>query len=192
MVEMQETAYILRQATKRSLILLDEIGRGTATFDGISIAWAVAEYIHDTLGSMTLFATHYHELTELALTKERIKNFTISVREWNDKIIFLRKLKPGGASRSFGIQVGKLAGLPEDVIARAKEILHNLEKGEFDYTGRPRLAKRDKDEKTSSQLTFFNIVNSEVVEELKRIDLNTLTPVEALNILYNLKKKIEK
>lgn len=192
MVEMQETAYILRQATKKSLILLDEIGRGTATFDGISIAWAVAEYIHDTLGSMTLFATHYHELTELAITKERIKNFSISVREWNDKIIFLRKLKPGGANRSFGIQVGKLAGLPEDIITRAREILSNLEKGEFDYTGRPRLAKRNKNEDIlSSQLTFFHSINSEVIEELKKIDMNTLTPVEALNILNNLKKKLE-
>lgn len=193
MVEMQETAYILRQATKRSLILLDEIGRGTATFDGISIAWAVAEYIHDTLGSMTLFATHYHELTELALTKERIKNFTIAVREWNDKIIFLRRLKPGGANRSFGIQVGKLAGLPDDVVARAREILSNLEKGELDYTGRPRLAKRDKDEHpVSTQLTFFHSMNSEIIEELEKIDLNTLTPIDALNILNDLKKKIKK
>jgi DNA mismatch repair protein MutS len=190
MVEMQETAYILRQATKRSLILLDEIGRGTATFDGISIAWAVAEYIHDTLGTMTLFATHYHELTELALTKERIKNWTISVREWNDKIIFLRKLIPGGANRSFGIQVGKLAGLPEDVVIRAREILTNLEKGEFDYTGKPRIAKRNKDEGVApSQLTFFTDINAEIIEELKKIDIDSLTPIDALNILNDLKKK---
>ncbi len=192
MVEMQETAYILRQATKRSLILLDEIGRGTATFDGISIAWAVAEYIHDTIGAMTLFATHYHELTELALTKERIKNFTISVKEWKDKIIFLRKLIPGGANRSFGIQVGKLAGLPDDVVTRAREILSNLEKGEFDYTGRPRLAKRKKDEEVfSSQLTLFSGINSDIIEELQKIDPDTLTPVEALNILYRWKKLLE-
>lgn len=192
MVEMQETAYILRQATKRSLILLDEIGRGTSTFDGISIAWAVAEYIHDTLGTMTLFATHYHELTELAVTKERIKNFTISVREWNDKIVFLRKLIPGGANRSFGIQVGKLAGLPDDIVTRAKEILTNLEKGEFDYTGIPRIAKKKRNEGvSSSQLTFFQERNSDVIEELKKIDLNTMTPVEALNLLNSIKKKIE-
>ncbi len=192
MVEMQETAYILRQATKRSLILLDEIGRGTATFDGISIAWAVAEYIHDTLRAMTLFATHYHELTELSVTKERIKNFTISVKEWKDKIIFLRKLIPGGVNRSFGIQVGKLAGLPDDVVARAREILSNLEKGEFDYTGRPRLAKRKKDEDlSSSQLTLFSGINSDIIEELKKIDPDTLTPIEALNILHRWKKLLE-
>lgn len=189
MVEMQETAYILRQATGRSLILLDEIGRGTATFDGISIAWAVAEYIHDNIGAMTLFATHYHELTELALTKERIKNFTISVREWKDKIIFLRKLIPGGANRSFGIQVGKLAGLPAQVVDRAKEILENLEKGEFDYTGRPRIAKRKMEkEEVSSQLPLFSAAGSDIIEELQKVDLDTLTPVEALNLLYKWKK----
>jgi len=190
MVEMQETAFILRQATRKSLILLDEIGRGTATFDGISIAWAVAEYIHDVIGAMTLFATHYHELTELAVTMGGIKNFTIAVREWNDKIIFLRKLVPGGANRSFGIQVGKLAGLPEAVISRAKEILTNLEKGEFDYTGKPRIARKKGDD-SPSQMTLFQKANGEIIDELKKLDINNLSPIEALNILHKLKQKVD-
>jgi len=131
MVEMNETANILNNATKRSLIILDEIGRGTSTFDGVSIAWAVAEYIHDApgLGARTLFATHYHELTELSLTKEGVKNYNVAVREWNDSIIFLRKIIEGGASRSYGIEVARLAGLPPEVIKRSLEILSNLEKG---------------------------------------------------------------
>ena len=192
MVEMNETAYILRHATERSLILLDEIGRGTATFDGISIAWAVAEYIHEKIGAKTLFATHYHELTELAITKPRIKNFTISVREWNEKIIFLRKLVPGGASRSFGIQVGKLAGLPLEVVERAKEILANLEKGEFDSAGKPRIAKNTKEGgQTASQMTFFSGRDLEVIEELKKIAPEAITPIEALQILNSLKKKLK-
>jgi len=137
MVEMNETANILRHATQRSLIILDEIGRGTSTFDGVSIAWAVAEYLHDNaaVAAKTLFATHYHELTDLPLTRERIKNYNVAVKEWNDQIIFLRKIITGSASRSYGIQVGRLAGLPEAVIARAKEILHNLEAGEFVRSG---------------------------------------------------------
>ena len=131
MVEMMETAHILRNATPQSLVILDEIGRGTSTFDGVSIAWAVAEYLHDTPACTprTLFATHYHELTDLAVTRPRVKNFTVAVKEWNDQIIFLRKIVSGGASHSYGIQVARLAGLPRDVIDRAREILRNLEKG---------------------------------------------------------------
>jgi DNA mismatch repair protein MutS len=130
MVEMKETANILRYATKRSLVILDEIGRGTSTFDGMSLAWAVAEYLHDRIGARTLFATHYHELCELARVKPRVRNFAVMVREWNEEIVFLHKLSPGGVNRSYGIQVAKLAGLPEPVISRALHILEDLERGE--------------------------------------------------------------
>ena len=126
MVEMNETANILNNATDRSLVILDEIGRGTSTFDGLSIAWSVAEFLHDKIKARTLFATHYHELTELEMTRGGVKNYNVAVREWNDQIIFLRKIVPGGADKSYGIQVARLAGLPPSVIARAKEILGNL------------------------------------------------------------------
>jgi DNA mismatch repair protein MutS len=142
MVEMTETAHILHHATRRSLVLLDEIGRGTSTFDGLSIAWAVAEHLHDRSGARTLFATHYHELTDLVREKPRARNCSISVREQGGRIIFLRKLVEGAASRSYGLEVARLAGLPPEVLARARELLANLEAGEFDEVGRPRLAKR--------------------------------------------------
>jgi DNA mismatch repair protein MutS len=142
MVEMNETANILNNATSKSLIILDEIGRGTSTFDGISIAWSVVEYIHNNTMAKTLFATHYHELTELAMTLERVKNYNIAVREWNDEIIFLRKIIEGGADKSYGIQVARLAGLPKEVIERSKEVLINLENKELDDVGRPRLMKK--------------------------------------------------
>ena len=141
MVEMNETANILNNATARSLVILDEIGRGTSTFDGLSIAWSVAEFLHDKTKARTLFATHYHELTELELTRGGVKNFNIAVREWNDQIIFLRKIIPGGADKSYGIQVARLAGLPPEVITRAKEILSNLEQAELNADGKPALAE---------------------------------------------------
>ena len=143
MVEMNETANILNNATAKSLIILDEIGRGTSTFDGISIAWAVAEYIHNNLSAKTLFATHYHELTELAITLNGVKNYNIAVKEWNDEIIFLRKIIEGSADRSYGIQVARLAGLPKKTIERAKEILSNLESGELNEVGEPKIAHSD-------------------------------------------------
>jgi DNA mismatch repair protein MutS len=127
MVEMSETALILNHATDRSLVILDEIGRGTATFDGLSIAWAVAEHLHDSIGCRTLFATHYHELTDLANTKSAVANYNVAVREWNDEIIFLHKILPGAADKSYGIQVARLAGLPKPVVERAKAILSHLE-----------------------------------------------------------------
>jgi len=196
MVEMNETADILRNATNRSLIILDEIGRGTSTFDGVSIAWAVAEYIHDQpgLGAKTLFATHYHELTELAYTKERVKNYNIAVKEWNDQIIFLRKLVEGGTNRSYGIQVARLAGLPIGVIDRAKEILLNLEKGGLDEVGMPVLAlsKRDKRRKEGCQLSLFHQDRDHIRQELKRLDISAMTPLEALNKLNELKEKAER
>ena len=141
MVEMNETANICNNATARSLVILDEIGRGTSTFDGLSIAWSVAEFLHDEPKCRTLFATHYHELTELALTRSSVKNWHIAVREWNDAIIFLRKIVAGGADKSYGIQVARLAGLPARVISRAKEILSNLEQHELTADGKPMLAE---------------------------------------------------
>jgi DNA mismatch repair protein MutS len=175
---------------------LDEIGRGTSTFDGVSIAWAVAEYIHDRpeLRAKTLFATHYHELTELALTKERVKNFNIAVKEWNDRIIFLRKLVEGGTSRSYGIQVARLAGLPMEIIGRAKEILMNLEMGGLDEAGIPKIAlpKRYRPQKEGCQLSLFDQEGDYLREELKRLDISTMTPLEALNKLNELREKAER
>lgn len=193
MVEMMEAARILGEATPRSLIILDEIGRGTSTFDGLSIAWAVAEFIHDepNLGAKTLFATHYHELTELALTKKRVKNFNFAVREWNDEVIFLRRIVPGGASRSYGIQVARLAGLPQEVIERAKEILGNLEKGELTKGGVPRLAVRPGESTGPGQLDLFSAEDEWIRTELRQISLDTMSPIEAMNKLYELKKRID-
>ncbi len=159
MVEMQETANILHNATPRSLIVLDEIGRGTSTFDGISIAWAVAEYLHGNpaVKAKTLFATHYHELTDLALTMPGVKNYTVSVRERDDRVVFLRRIVPGAADKSYGIQVARLAGLPAEVIDRAKEVLSNLEEGEFGESGQPKLAKHSmrRTQVDISQLPLF-------------------------------------
>ncbi|MGD1020678.1 MAG: DNA mismatch repair protein MutS [Verrucomicrobiia bacterium] len=144
MVEMNETANILNNATPKSLIVLDEIGRGTSTFDGLSIAWAVAEHLHGVVGAKTLFATHYHELTELAAALPRVKNYNVAVREWHDQVIFLHKILPGGTDKSYGIQVARLAGLPKEVLARAKEVLNNLEEAELSAEGKPKLAERKK------------------------------------------------
>ena len=151
LVEMNETANILNNATPKSLIVLDEIGRGTSTFDGLSIAWAVAEHLHNGVGAKTLFATHYHELTELAATLPRVKNYNVAVREWHDQVIFLHKILPGGTDKSYGIQVARLAGLPKEVIARAKEVLNNLEEAELSADGKPKLAETKKKSGTRSQ-----------------------------------------
>ncbi|MBI3354569.1 MAG: DNA mismatch repair protein MutS [Nitrospirae bacterium] len=205
MVEMNEAANILNNATARSLIILDEIGRGTSTFDGISIAWAVAEYIHNRLRAKTLFATHYHELTELALTLKGVKNYSIAVREWNDEIIFLRKILEGSADRSYGIQVARLAGLPIDVIERAKEILSNLENAELNEVGEPKIAHSDITLPPSTspltkggdkggrvrQIDLFTTQAGPVIAELLGADILNMTPLEALNKLHELKKKLQ-
>ncbi|MGO8988742.1 MAG: DNA mismatch repair protein MutS [bacterium] len=196
MVEMMETARILNQATSKSFVVLDEIGRGTSTFDGLSIAWAVAEYLHDlpSLRPKTLFATHYHELTELALTKDRVKNYNVAVKEWGGEIIFLRKIVEGGTNRSYGIQVARLAGLPQKVIDRAKEILSNLEKGELDATGMPKIATTrmvTSKPKPPLQPSLF-VQPDPIRSELKKVKTDQLTPLEALNFLDELKKKAEK
>jgi DNA mismatch repair protein MutS len=141
MVEMSETANILNHATQRSLIVLDEIGRGTSTFDGLSLAWAIVEHLHNQIGAKCLFATHYHELTELAVRLARVKNFNVAVREWNDQVVFLRKILPGATDKSYGIQVARLAGVPRPVVERAKEILANLEQADLTPEGKPRRAR---------------------------------------------------
>jgi DNA mismatch repair protein MutS len=184
MVEMVETAYILRNATSKSLVILDEIGRGTSTFDGMSIAWAVAEFLHD-LGCRTLFATHYHELAQLALSKRRVKNYNVFVKEDGERIVFLRKLIPGAASHSYGIQVARLAGIPERVIKVARKVLSNLEKAQSNLGGSIR----------GGQLTLFENrgeteEDREVLEDIKRLDPLSMSPIEALSKLIEIKGKL--
>ncbi|MBP1711569.1 MAG: mismatch repair protein [Deltaproteobacteria bacterium] len=193
MVEMMETARILTDATPRSLVILDEVGRGTSTFDGVSIAWAVAEYLHDFagIGMRALFATHYHQLTDLAASKDGVKNYNIAVKEWGEKIIFLRKIMEGGTSRSYGIEVARIAGVPSDVILRAKEILHNLEKGEFDEIGMPRIARGKSAVKCGNpQLNLFAQSEDSVLDELRQMDISSMTPLDALNTLHHLKSRL--
>ncbi|MCD6452591.1 MAG: DNA mismatch repair protein MutS [Acidobacteria bacterium] len=196
LIEMMETANILNNATKKSLIVLDEIGRGTSTFDGVSIAWAVAEFLHHhpRIGAKTLFATHYHELADLALTLPGIKNFNVAVKEWKGNLVFLRKVVEGASDKSYGIQVAKLAGLPRSVIARAEEILTNLERDEFTPQGEPKLAARRSERKKKEgkeQLSLFDDFGHPIVEELKKVDVDRLTPIDALNLIHRLKKKLE-
>lgn len=196
MVEMTETASILHNATRRSLVILDEIGRGTSTFDGLSIAWAVAERLHDRTGCRTLFATHYHELQDLARERPRVRNLTVAVREVGDRIVFLRKLVSGGASRSYGIEVAKLAGLPVEVLARAREILRNLESLEVDEAGHAALARgtRRREKPSTDQLGLFAAPDprlTRIRDELRELSLDRLTPLDALNLLADLKKRLE-
>jgi DNA mismatch repair protein MutS len=192
MVEMKETANVLHHATCRSLILLDEVGRGTSTFDGISIAWAVAEALHDAPGRpRTLFATHYHELTDLAFTRERIKNFHFAVKEWRGDIIFLRNLVPGAASHSYGIHVARLAGMPAEVVSRSKEILAQLESGQSG--GRLHLtAELQAPTLQPVQMGLFGAAETRLREELSRLDPSRITPIEALNMLYRLSEEAKK
>ena len=193
MVEMNETANIIRHATTRSLVILDEIGRGTSTYDGLSIAWAVAEALHDRDGKgvRTLFATHYHELTELVATKARIKNFNIAVKEWNDQIIFLRKLVPGGTSRSYGIQVARIAGLPGPLIQRAKEILENLEGKEVDEAGMPQIGRSNEKGKTD-QLSLFGFQDQRIRQWIDGLNIPSMTPLEALIELNRMKEYLDR
>jgi DNA mismatch repair protein MutS len=189
MVEMHETANILNNATDRSLIILDEVGRGTATFDGLSLAWAIIEYLHDNpaRSGITLFATHYHEVTDLAKTKARVANYNVAVKEWNEQIIFLRKVVEGAADKSYGIQVAKLAGIPETVIIRAREILGTLERKERDLVEETR---RRGPEPSTRQLGLFNSQEQSIIDVLRALDIDTLAPREALNALYEMKQKL--
>jgi DNA mismatch repair protein MutS len=191
MVEMIETANILRHATERSLVILDEVGRGTATFDGLSLAWAIVEYLHEHRRPKTLFATHYHELTELSALLPRVVNRTMAVKEWDERIVFLRRVVPGAADKSYGLHVARLAGLPPQVIERAGEILGNLEAHEYDPTGKPRLAKGSAPETDQpAQLTLFAPPEQVVASILKDLDVERLTPIAALNLLHSLKSRL--
>ena len=214
MVEMRETAAILAQASPRSLVILDEIGRGTSTFDGLSIAWAVAEHLHDSpdVRARTLFATHYHELTDLAATKPRVRNAHFEAREWGDDVVFLRRLVPGGASRSYGISVAKLAGLPESVVARAREVLANLEGGELDEEGLPRLARGrsngrvgaaraaqpDGGARSGPQLGLFRDIDRTTpgeraaLDALRALEPDRTTPLDALAALAQLVARLRR
>jgi DNA mismatch repair protein MutS len=195
-VEMSEVSNILENATNKSLIILDEVGRGTSTFDGLSIAWAVVDYISNKIGAKTLFATHYHELTELEGKIQGVKNYCISVREHGDNIIFLRKIIVGGADQSYGIQVAKLAGLPEEVVSRAKDILSKLEEKDiiknFKAITKKELAAAQQSQKNSNnlnQLSLFDFKENELITELKQLDVMKMNPMEALSYLYELNQK---
>jgi DNA mismatch repair protein MutS len=193
MVEMQETSHILSGATSKSLVVLDEIGRGTATFDGLSIAWAVAEHIATNPRSRpkTLFATHYHELTDLADAFSGVVNFHVAAREWKDDIIFLHKILAGRSDRSYGIQVARLAGLPASVIARAKDILGALEQDELKRGGKPALSGEAP--AAQQQLGLFQMASpadEKLREKIREIDINRTTPLDALRILEELKKEV--
>jgi DNA mismatch repair protein MutS len=188
MVEMHETANITNNATERSLVILDEIGRGTSTFDGLSIAWSVAEFLHDTTGCRTLFATHYHELNELAGNLPSIRNFNVAVKEAGNKILFLRKLRPGGSEHSFGIHVARMAGMPTPVVLRAMEIMQELEKSREKGKDREALKKMPKAQPI--QYNLFQPVDDKtekLKDQLRSLDINTLSPVEALLKLQELK-----
>ena len=192
MVEMLETANILNNATKKSLIILDEIGRGTSTFDGVSIAWAVVEYIHHKLqGAKAMFATHYHELTELTGIMEGVKNYHLAVQEWNDEIVFLYKVSEGSCDESFGIHVAKLAGMPKDVVNRSREILGNLHKDSFLGSMRARFSEEEKE--GGKQLDFFDATTQKhpIIKNIQDLNIDELTPLKALEILANYKKEVE-
>ena len=201
MVEMNEVANILRNATSKSLLILDEIGRGTSTFDGLSIAWAVVEHISNPklLGAKTLFATHYHELTELEGKLDSVNNYCIAVKENGDDIVFLRKIVKGGADRSYGIQVAKLAGLPDSVIERAKEIAEQLLANDITDTVKNisvdnghKHKKEHLDEVDMTQISLFDTVkDDDIIDELRSIDIGNMTPLDALNKLYQLQNKVK-
>jgi DNA mismatch repair protein MutS len=182
LVEMSETASILHNATRRSLVLLDEIGRGTSTYDGVAIAWAVAEYLHERVGCKAIFATHYHELTQLADRFARIVNFNVAVHESGDDVIFLHRLRPGGADRSYGIHVGRLAGLPDEVLLRAGAVLRSLEAGH-----RVSAAPLPAD-----QLALFTPAEDPVLADLRAVDVDGLTPRDALTRLAELQRRARK
>ena len=192
MVEMIEAANILNNASDRSLIILDEVGRGTSTFDGVSIAWATAEYIHDRIGARTLFATHYHEIAQLAQTLSGVSNLNVAVRDWQGEVIFLHRIVPGHTDQSYGIHVAKIAGVPRQVVERARDILNNLEQNAVSPDGKPAFAP-DRAEGPRSkqvQMPLFKPLESEVREELLRLDTSNMTPLEALRKLVEVKEKL--
>ncbi len=184
MVEMTETARILNTATPRSLVILDEIGRGTSTYDGVSLAWAIVEYLHDHIGCRTLFATHYHELTDLASSLAGVKNLNVAVKEWEENVVFLHKIIDGAADKSYGIHVARLAGVPREVNERAKQILSQLESEHLGADGRPKIERRPKQRKRGDlQLTLFAPYDHPLLDKIRGVDVNTLTPIQALQLV---------
>jgi DNA mismatch repair protein MutS len=186
MVEMTETAVILNTATSRSLIILDEIGRGTSTYDGLALAWAVVEHIQRNIRAKTLFATHYHELTELAQQLEGVRNLHVSVKEAGDQILFLRRVEPGAADRSYGIEVARLAALPMSVIERARQILKTHESAEHTVTEELAGAAA----RENVQIQLFEPVNGQIAERIRKLKLDELRPIEALQLLAELQKEL--
>jgi DNA mismatch repair protein MutS len=196
MVEMIETARILNTATPRSLVILDEIGRGTSTYDGISLAWSVAEHLHDRVGCRTLFATHYHELTDLADSLPRVTNLNVAVREWKDDVVFLHKIVDGAADKSYGIHVARLAGVPRDVIERAKEILGQLEESHLDAEGHAKIARPLAGHPLGApgsglQMTLFGPADHPVLEEIRQVDVDATAPRDALRLVHEWQDKLK-
>ncbi len=193
MVEMTETARRLNTATQRSLVILDEIGRGTSTYDGMSLAWSVVEYLHEHTGCRTLFATHYHELTDLAQSLSGVKNLNVAVREWQDDVIFLHKIVDGSADKSYGIHVARLAGVPKEVIERSKDILAQLEAEHLDATGRAKIALPNETRRSGEvQLTLFGPADHPLLDEVRQFDLNATTPLEALRMVQQWQEQLAK
>jgi DNA mismatch repair protein MutS len=190
MVEMTETARILHSASERSLVILDEIGRGTSTYDGISLAWAVTEFLHDALGCRTLFATHYHELTELTTTLKNARNWNVAVRENDDGIVFLHKIVEGAADKSYGIHVARLAGIPLAVVERASVILDTLEADHLDKNGRPKVPARRNANKAEKQLQLFKVIEHPLLDKLRDLDPNQMTPLQALEALHRMRDEL--
>jgi DNA mismatch repair protein MutS len=191
MVEMTETARILNTATPRSLVVLDEIGRGTSTYDGISLAWAIVEHLHDATGCRTFFATHYHELTDLAGTLAGVRNLSVAVKEWEEHIIFLHKIVPTPADKSYGIHVARLAGIPKSVNERAKQILAQLEQEHVGESGKSKLVKPKTKRKGDLQLTLFAPEEHPLIDKLRQLDTDGLTPLGALQLLSEWKKEVK-
>jgi len=192
MVEMTETARILNTASERSLVILDEIGRGTSTYDGISLAWAVVEYLHDNVACRTLFATHYHELTDLERSLSGVKNLNVSVREWQDEVVFLHKIIEGAADKSYGIHVARLAGVPREVINRGKDILAQLEDEHLDADGKAKIARIETAPRRSEiQLTLFGPAEHPMLDELRKLDVDNTSPLDALKKIQQWQEKLE-
>ena len=193
MVEMTETARILNTATPRSLVILDEIGRGTSTYDGLSLAWAIVEYLHDQIGCRTLFATHYHELTELEESLPRVANLNVAVKEWNDEVVFLHHIVAGGADKSYGIHVARLAGIPPQVNERAKDVLAQLEADHRDALDRPTITPPGNGSAGGNyQLTLFGFADHPLLDEIEKLDVNEMTPLAAIQFLQQAQQQLQK
>ena len=192
MVEMVETARILNTATSRSLVILDEIGRGTSTYDGLSLAWAITEHLHEQIGCRTLFATHYHELTQLEESLPRVANLNVAVKEWNDEVVFLHRIVAGGADKSYGIHVARLAGIPIEVNERAKDVLAQLESDHRDALDRPTIAPvNDTNNSVKYQLTLFGFADHPLLDQIQELDVNEMTPVDAMKFLEKAKEELK-